>query len=248
MLIFANYLIIFYINMKRVVVILSLIVASAFSAYAQDLYNRILKQKYYIANRFQEVENEYVFTDTGIAVQKVITGKGDKDILYNKIREFLVITYKDSKEVIQVDDKEAGLIIGKGLDSFYIEDMEDFGSKLLNKIYHIIKAECKDDRVRLTISIDYIDEYRPAWKGNSLSRPSPATTTRVFIPDLYKRYLKDMSIDEDKYVIDNELFNREYDIYAGYQVYHCIEYILRLQDDIKLYINKNSTLYADDNW
>lgn len=233
--------------MKRVIITTIVLCSSILSAFSQGGYEELKEQESYIIGQFANIEGEYVFTDEGVAVQKVITGNGDKNQLYDKVLEFLARTYKDSKEVVQVSERESGLIIAKGLYSFYVQDMKGgFGKAVQNNIYHIIKAECKDGRVRLTLTVDYIDEFREATPAIGKYPAKPASTTRVYIPDLYKDYkLEPVTVTTEDVMT---LWSRRSQVYGGYQIYHCIKYLLFITDEIEASLNKQSVLDTSDDW
>ena len=85
--------------------------------------------------------NDLVFTKT---VQDI---KLSKDDIYNRALGFYIRTYKDAKSVLQQQDKEAGIIVGKGLFSDFYSSKGAF-KYLGNKntvsdfysAYHIINS------------------------------------------------------------------------------------------------------------
>ena len=68
-----------------------------------------------------------------------------KNEIYSKVKEWVAINYKQAKDVIQMDDKEAGKIIVKG--NFPI-------TYYMNEawIYHTLTIEIKDGRYRYTLT------------------------------------------------------------------------------------------------
>lgn len=216
--------------MKRVVLAVTLLLASLSSMYAQS------SAEYSLFAMFMGISDQYIYTDDGVAVQKVISGVGTKEQLYDKVLHFLHRYYKDSTDVIQVNDKENGLIVANGYHSFYINEI-NFGNAVKHNIFPTIKAECKDERVRVTITIDYIDEFRKGSKGYNGAPDKPSTTDRVFIPDLYKSY---KTIDDAQ--------DRRFPLFDGFQIYHCIQHMLYLTTEIDNAINKTTVLATDDNW
>lgn len=234
--------------MKRTIITVFVLFSSFLCAFSQGRYKELEEQEAYIIEQFDNIEGEYVFTDDGVAIQKVITGNGNKNQLYDKVLEFLARTYKDSKEVVQVSERESGLIIAKGLYSFYVKDMKGgYGKSVQNNIYHIIKAECKDGRVRLTLTVDYIDEFREATPAIGSNYPAkPASTTREYIPDLYKDYkLEPVKVTTEDVMT---VWSRQSQVYGGYQIYHCIRYLLFITDEIEASLNKQSVLDTSDDW
>ncbi len=74
-----------------------------------------------------------------------------KDQLYLAARKWFADNYKSANDVIQMDDKEAGEIIGKGL--FY-ENLS-FGVLVGAEkvaVYHTVKISVKDGRYKYTIT------------------------------------------------------------------------------------------------
>ena len=218
--------------MKRFVFAITLLLASLSIAYSQNTSSA----EYSLAVKFRGLADQFIYTDDGVAVQKVISGVGTKEQLYEKVLHFLNRYYKDSTDVIQVNDKENGLIVANGYHSFYITEI-NFGNAVKHNICPIIKAECKDERVRVTITIDYIDEFRKGSKGYYGAPDKPATTERVYIPDLYKSY---KTIDDAQ--------DRRFPLFDGFQIYHCIQHMLYLTTEIDNAINKTTMLATDDNW
>ena len=145
--------------MKRIVFIITLLFASFCSLYSQSTSSA----EYSLSTKFRGIADQYIYTDDGVAVQKVLSGVGTKVQLFDKVEHFLARYYKESDGVFQVKDKETGVIVANGYHSFYITEI-NFGNAVKNNIYPSIKVECKDEKVRVTISIDYIDEYRKGSK------------------------------------------------------------------------------------
>jgi hypothetical protein len=89
-----------------------------------------------------------------VVVQKVIEVPGQtKDQLYNAVREFLVVNYNDANSVIQIDNKDDGIIVGKGIfGDIYCTEVF-LGSAVKNSFWHIIKCEIKDEKLRVTITM-----------------------------------------------------------------------------------------------
>ena len=73
--------------------------------------------------------------------------------LYTKAEEWFSDTYNSANDVLQVRDKEAGRLIGKGFYNYVITDMVKFEYSL----EHTIKIEAREGRYRVTISDLYIN-------------------------------------------------------------------------------------------
>lgn len=131
------------------VLLLSLISLPAISQKVDKKTEEILAEFEEMKKNFSESENEWVFTRI-ISVDSI-----SKDDLYTKCLELLAEFYKDSKDVIQNKDKEAGVIVGKGL---FISDYRNINWATIarSQCYHIMKINVKDGRCRISITINSI--------------------------------------------------------------------------------------------
>jgi hypothetical protein len=69
----------------------------------------------------------------------------NKKELYSRAKKWVVLSYKSANDVIQLDEKEDGIIIGKG----------NFGINYYSRnpiIKHTIQIEIKDGRYKYTVS------------------------------------------------------------------------------------------------
>ncbi|MBS1585497.1 MAG: DUF4468 domain-containing protein [Bacteroidetes bacterium] len=73
----------------------------------------------------------------------VDTATGTKDQLYIKAWEWMAKSFKSSKDVIQMQDKEAGKLIGRFVVS---------GASSIGWVYSIIAIDTKDGKYKITIS------------------------------------------------------------------------------------------------
>ena len=76
----------------------------------------------------------------------------DKAALYINARKFMVSEFKSAKDVIQLDDKETGIIVGKGLMMIPVAVM--FASTEV-PVRFKISIECRETRYKYEIS-DFI--------------------------------------------------------------------------------------------
>lgn len=82
---------------------------------------------------------------------KVIPAEGkNNEALYVALRSFVATYYKDSKEVIQMDDKEACLLIGKATSVF--DNLGVIYSSYEGYLDYTFKMQAKDGRVRIEIT------------------------------------------------------------------------------------------------
>lgn len=77
-----------------------------------------------------------------------------KDVIYLRSNQFFVDIFKSSKDVIQFDDKEAGILIGKGFSTTYFTA---WGTKTPIQLWYTIKIQSKEGRYKYDI---YDLEYR----------------------------------------------------------------------------------------
>ena len=101
-------------------------------------------------NLFSQVIEEMPTNDNGqIYFSEVIELEGfSQNDLYLNAKEFFVNTFKSADDVIQMDDKEDALIIGKPLSVITITVM-GMGTEV--KLYYTIKIQSKDGRYKYEI-------------------------------------------------------------------------------------------------
>lgn len=97
--------------------------------------------------------SHYQIDGTNIVVSDVIENiPGSKENIYINIKSFFTRYYKDANSVLQTDDKEAGVIIGKG----YFKDLYTYRMMGMNpssfSAYHILRVDIKDGRIRVIVS------------------------------------------------------------------------------------------------
>lgn len=112
----------------------------------------------------QEIEGKWSLDDNNnVTFSKVIelTGLSSEDI-YNRALAFFTYNYGDGESVIQVKDKEAGIIVGKGLFS----DVHVGVSMLAIGVSttHIIRIDIKEEKMRI---IGTLQEYKLEISGGS---------------------------------------------------------------------------------
>lgn len=108
---------------------------------------------------------DYKIDGSSIVVSKVVENiKGDKNEIYKNVKSFFVRNYGNADAVIQTDDKEGGLIIGKGL----YGNLSSFSlGAWTTKAYHIIKVDIKDGRARIIASAESIIPNSSQYLGNT---------------------------------------------------------------------------------
>ena len=175
------------------------------------------------------INGEYQKGNDGIYIQKFIETTGDKDELYVKLLEFLTRTYNDANEVVQVKEKEEGLIVCKGCHKFKVTDFL-YGSAIEETAWHIYKAEIKDGRVRVTITLNEMDWYRPAMHAYTYI---PATSGSYSILECppYKTY-----------------DNKDEHVRKGHIFYYAVSNLVGLMQATETALQQAPAYKVDDNW
>lgn len=102
-------------------------------------------------------------TTKQISFQEVVQVPGaTKDELYTRAREWFAKTFKSSKDVIQMDDRIAGKIIGKGSGNGLTGNILLITSFWLN---YTVSITIKDGRYRYEIT-DFTTEDEPSYSSN----------------------------------------------------------------------------------
>lgn len=134
----------------------------------------IFGQKKDAKEAFAEVESEWKLDNNGnVSFTKVIEVPGvSKDELYARALSYFTYNYKSGDDVIQVKDKEQGIVVGKGLyGKVFIG-----GALLVSSSYdvtHILRIDVKDNKARAILSIQ---EYKVKVSGGN-TPPSYFTNT-----------------------------------------------------------------------
>jgi len=105
-----------------------------------------------------------IFSDVVELTDKTVT----KDILYNKAKEWFVKAFKSSNDVIQLDDKESGKIIGKGnfsiATTMYLTD---------SRVDFTMTIMVKDGRYKYIVSDFNHVSFKDGYSGGSLDNEKP---------------------------------------------------------------------------
>jgi hypothetical protein len=83
-----------------------------------------------------------------------------KENLYSKGKIWFVDNFKSADDVLQMDDKEAGILIGKGYRDIYV-DTKIMGSiqKYKTRAFYTIKIQIKEGKYKLDIYDIYYYSY-----------------------------------------------------------------------------------------
>ena len=147
--------------MKRLFLLLLFIPIFCFGQNKEQL--AIINQ--YEASGYFKIDGENI-----VASRVIDSVPGTKDEIYIKVKNYFARTYNDANSVIQTDDKENGVIIGKGIYDLMVCNYMITTCKY--KSYHIIRVDIKDGRVRVICSASDIDVDQKGTNGlNKSSYP-----------------------------------------------------------------------------
>lgn len=97
----------------------------------------------------QSIEGEYEIDDNGnvsfVKIVDVIDSSGDtlsKDEIYNRAYTYFTYNYVDGESVIQLEDKDGGIIVAKGI----YPNVHADASLIIRKLdaYHILRIDIKE--------------------------------------------------------------------------------------------------------
>lgn len=119
-------------------------------------------------------------TKDGKAFYEVIDSlPGTKVDLYNKSKVWFVNTFNSAKAVIQLDDKEGGLMMGKGLTSFDAGNV--MTGPIRQAINYTININVKENKYRIQVYDIYVSD------GNDLAY---TTETLLKYPKMNKKKIE----------------------------------------------------------
>src|SRR5579862_4414223 len=92
----------------------------------------------------------FPMVDGKAVYEQIDSVTASKNELFIRSKIWLVNTFKSSKDVIQLDDKESGKLMGKGMSMFAVE--YGFNKMLISgAIYYTIQIDCRDNNARIKI-------------------------------------------------------------------------------------------------
>ena len=183
------------------------------------------------------IKDKYTVQDGNIVVQKILEFNNiTKDNIYMFIKEYMANIYGSLKEVLQVDDRENGAIIIKGLYANIYCDEFLFGSAVRQDVWHVLKCEIKENRVRITISMNKIDVYAPAGGSGAYYHP----------PKNYIEYLTSYYPIDDG---DRAWAVKKTKAREGYIFYKAINKAVDTINAINVFVKKSSSIEkVSDDW
>lgn len=151
--------------MKRIILLFTTLAIYTISYSQEDLY----KQKLPLDKDFNINFNDVVEVDSV-----------PSDELYSRAREWFVDTYKSADDVLQMEDKESGKLLGKAYTDIYVLSI---GMRIKIKMYYTIKVFTKEGRYKYQVTDIHYQGYPSQYSSNP-----PKTPAEKMIKDdnLYK--------------------------------------------------------------
>jgi len=110
---------------------------------------------------------ESIFNDKGKLEYSEVINTNDsnnsKELVFLKAKSWFVETYNSSKAVLEIEDKELGVLMGKPLTHLYISI--GMGSIFKTRMYYTIKVQVKKGRCKISIYNIYYKSYSSYTNG-----------------------------------------------------------------------------------
>lgn len=125
-----------------------------------------------------EINGKWILDDNGnVTLTRTVDATDlSANEIYNRTISYFIYNYESGKSAIQIQDRENGFIVGKGL---YVD--VHFGVSFLStyiSTWHIIRVDVKEGRARLIITLN---EY----EKNVISSNSPPLVSFSRVQDEY---------------------------------------------------------------
>lgn len=151
-----------------------------------------------------------IFSQEKLLLEKVITVDSvQKEYIYNSIKEWIGLNYVSAKKVIEIDDKEAGLIIMNATTTYTMGKLRYLAYD--GYLSYTIKIQIKDNRFKVEIT-NFLhksnsETYREYW---SLGLLTNSTEFQGKCSGLEKPYFNNVWIDlkQKSEVLSNELIRQ----------------------------------------
>lgn len=218
-----------------------------------------MAQSQQVLDSLSTIEGKWnIDNNNNVYVQKVIEYEAKtKEQLHFLLKKHLIYDV-NANYVIQLDDKENGIIIAKGS---YIGNPKNLIETPVSTKYtfwHIIKCEIKENRIRITVVLTNVDVYSPGGGsvsdgfGGSISGP---TTDEYHITDFYpintvSTYTVVTTIGKSvstKTVNANSAIKNKMFTNQGYLYLHAVNRALNTIEAIQLHV-KDSDNEIDEDW
>ena len=157
------------------------------------------------------------FAQVALTYDSVLVFEGKpKDKLYSLSKLFVVQAFKDSKEVIQLEDKENGVIIGKGNFSHQFSNPRFNCNRETGKgiVEFTLKIQVKDGKIKVTMTDFNHSPDRVTPYGYSYSIPNKVNLGMIYKDKSYSTDEdEDNGIDKCKADIYKDILSQSFEIY-----------------------------------
>ena len=179
-----------------------------------------------VLDLLQTIEGKWkVSKNNNVYVQDIISCESKtKDQLYLLVKEYFANANEGESAVVQLDDKENGIIVWKGMYSGIKCTEVGIGSGINCVFLHFIKCEIKNNKLRITITLTKYEEHVLALSARGASS---AKINEHPISNLYPMNTTPK---------DKQLNTRE-----GYLFYKAVNRAFASIEAIRNYINSGST-------
>jgi hypothetical protein len=110
-----------------------------------------------------------------------------QEILHYKAKEWFAQSFRSANDVIQMDDKDAGIIIGKGL----------FSTRYtVGDIHFTMKVQVKDGRYKYWISNFIHEELTHNWSGGLIENEKPDCGYYFMAKKVWLQYIPEAIIEK----------------------------------------------------
>lgn len=125
-----------------------------------------------------EIDSLCKVEDNKVVFTKIIEDiNGNRDEIYQRALIYFANAYKSANDVIQMKDKDAGTIIGKGI--FTVYESSGLSSETV-KCDHTLRIDAKDNRARIVLSVQQYDIHISAISAQSLPTNYKWEITEVY--------------------------------------------------------------------
>ena len=120
--------------------------------------------------------------------------------LHLRSKQFFVDIFKSANDVIQMDDKEAGIIVGKGFNDIYIKIL---ANPVAVQMWYSIKIQCRDGRYKYEIYDISFRNYPSQYAASSSSPAEPTFDKKTYFKkngeprDVNEKYKIEMTSNID---------------------------------------------------
>jgi hypothetical protein len=173
--------------MKKIlaIVLLAVLVCSTSVTYGQSAKEMLA-----------EIEGKWELDDNGnITFTRIVDAPElSKDEIYNRVLSYFTYNYGSGKSVIQTQDKEAGLVVGKGL-----YDNVHVGVSIITTTldaWHILRVDAKEGRARVIITLTDYDKKvtggstPPNYSSSKIASEYPINEKGIFKTVMSKAFYK----------------------------------------------------------